>query len=368
MPGFIKMEMEDRLAIVTVNRPDALNALNSSVLRELSMAIEHLSMAADVGALILTGAGDRAFVAGADIKEMANLSGLEMQRFSEMGRRLGDAMASCNKPIIAAINGFALGGGCELALACDIRIASNRAELGQPEVNIGIIPGFGGSQRLPRLVGPGWAAEMIYTGDRIDAATAARTASCPRQRPSPTRSWRRARRPSPSRRRASARRGTCRSPPGWTSRPPRSGSSDRRTTRRKGCAPSSRNASPRGQAPDQYDSNSSCRSITTCSRTSSNDELRYSRIPPSSLWMRAMKLFELFRNSTFTRDSSIVIRSWGTVRRGVPFGRIRGPYLRVARRVCRNQTSRRGPRETRPRRGSPPNLYLAHDLWSASSY
>src|SRR2546426_10496420 len=105
---------------------------------------------------------------------MANLSGLEMQHFSEMGRRLGDAMASCNKPIIAAINGFALGGGCELALACDIRIASVRAELGQPEVSIGIIPGFGGSQRLPRLVGPGWAAGMIYTGDRIDAATAER--------------------------------------------------------------------------------------------------------------------------------------------------------------------------------------------------
>ena len=174
MPGFVKMEMEDRLAIVTINRPDALNALNAAVLRELSMAIEHLSMAQDVGAIILTGAGDRAFVAGADIKEMANLTGLEMQRFSEMGRRLGDTMAACNKPIIAAINGFALGGGCELALACDIRIASDRAELGQPEVNIGIIPGFGGSQRLPRLVGPGWAAEMVYTGDRISAATAER--------------------------------------------------------------------------------------------------------------------------------------------------------------------------------------------------
>jgi len=174
MPGFVRVEMEDRLAIVTVNRPDALNALNSSVLRELSMAIEHLSMAADVGAIILTGAGDRAFVAGADIKEMVGLSALEMRAFSEAGRRLGDAMAACNKPIIAAINGFALGGGCELALACDIRIASDKAKLGQPEVNIGIIPGFGGSQRLPRLVGMGWAAEMIYTGEAIDAATAER--------------------------------------------------------------------------------------------------------------------------------------------------------------------------------------------------
>src|SRR3989454_11555047 len=111
MPGFVRVEMEDRLAIVTIDRPDALNALNSAVLRELSMTIEHLSMAADVGAIILTGAGDRAFVAGAAIKQMANLSGLEMQRFSEMGRRLGDAMASCNKPIIAAINGFPTGGG-----------------------------------------------------------------------------------------------------------------------------------------------------------------------------------------------------------------------------------------------------------------
>src|SRR5256714_6421309 len=174
MPGFVRVEMEDRLAIVTINRPDALNALNSAVLRELSMTIEHLSMAADIGAIILTGAGDRAFVAGADIKEMVGLSALEMRSFSEAGRRLGDAMAACNKPILAAINGYALGGGCELALACDIRIASDRAKLGQPEVNIGIIPGFGGSQRLPRLVGLGWASEMVYTGDAIDAATAER--------------------------------------------------------------------------------------------------------------------------------------------------------------------------------------------------
>ncbi|TLZ91616.1 MAG: crotonase [Methanobacteriota archaeon] len=174
MPDFVRIEMEDRLAVVTINRPEAMNALNSRLLKELSMAIEHLSMAADVGAIVLTGAGDRAFVAGADIKEMVGLSALEMRSFSEAGRRLGDVMSACNKPILAAINGYALGGGAELALACDLRIASDKAKIGQPEVNIGIIPGFGGSQRLPRLVGLGWASEMIYTGEAIDAATAER--------------------------------------------------------------------------------------------------------------------------------------------------------------------------------------------------
>lgn len=172
--SYVTIDMYERLAIVTVNRPEARNALNSRVLSELSMAIEHLSMAADVGAIILTGAGDKAFVAGADIKEMVGLTALEMQRFSEAGRRLGDRMAACNKPIIAAINGYALGGGCELALACDIRIAADHAKLGQPEVGIGIIPGFGGSQRLTRLVGPGWASEMIFSGEMVDAAMAAR--------------------------------------------------------------------------------------------------------------------------------------------------------------------------------------------------
>lgn len=174
MANVIKVEMSERLATITLNRPEALNALNTKMLSELTMAFEHLSMAADVGAIILTGAGDKAFAAGADIKDMAGLNGMEMQRFSEKGRRLGDVMATCSKPVIAAINGYALGGGCELALACDIRIASDRAKLGQPEVNIGIIPGFGGSQRLPRLVGAGWAAELVFTGDSIDAATAER--------------------------------------------------------------------------------------------------------------------------------------------------------------------------------------------------
>src|SRR3989442_779410 len=284
MPGFIKTEVEDRLAIVTVKRQDTVNALNGIMLPELSVAHEHLSMAADVGAIILTGAGDRAFVAGADIKEMANLSGLEMQRFSEMGRRLGDAMASCNKPIIAAINGFALGGGCELALACDIRIASVRAELGQPEVNIGIIPGFGGSQRLPRLVGPGWAAEMIYTGDRIDSATAERIGLVNRVVPA-----------------------------------------ERLLAEARALAHKILEKGPAAIA-----------LAKACLRAA---------------W-----------------DSSIVIRSWGTVRRGVPIGRIRGPYLRVARIMARTRTARRPRRETRSCRGSPPNLYLAHALWSASSY
>jgi enoyl-CoA hydratase len=172
MPDFVKVEVVDRLAIVTINRPEVLNALNSRVVQELTMAFEHLSGARDVGAIILTGAGDKAFAAGADITEMAAKTGLEMERFSEAGRHLGDVMAACPKPIIAAINGYALGGGCELAMACDLRIASDRARIGQAEINIGIIPGFGGSQRLPRLVGAGWAAEMIFTGDAIDAGTA----------------------------------------------------------------------------------------------------------------------------------------------------------------------------------------------------
>ena len=174
MAGFVRVEMEDRVAIITIHRPESLNALNSEIVNELTMTIEHLAMARDVGAIVITGAGDKAFVAGADIREMVDLSGPEMQRFSERGRRLGDALGACNKPIIAAINGYALGGGCELAMACDIRIASDRARIGQSEINIGIIAGFGGTQRLPRLVGAGKAAELLLTGDMVDAATAGR--------------------------------------------------------------------------------------------------------------------------------------------------------------------------------------------------
>jgi len=174
MPEFIQVEIQDRLAIVTINRPEVRNALNSQVVRELTQTFDQLAGAPEVGAIILTGAGDKAFVAGADIREMLGKGALEMQAFSELGRRLGDAMEGCPKPILAAINGYALGGGCEIALACDVRLASENAKIGQAEVNIGIIPGFGGSQRLPRLVGSGWAAQMVFTGEAIDAATAER--------------------------------------------------------------------------------------------------------------------------------------------------------------------------------------------------
>jgi enoyl-CoA hydratase len=174
MPDVIHIEIQDRIATVTVNRPEVRNALNTQVILELTAAFEQLATRSDVGAIILTGAGDKAFVAGADIKEMVGKSGLEMQAFSEMGRRLGDAMERCPKPILAAINGYALGGGCELAMACDLRLASENAKIGQAEINIGIIPGYGGSQRLPRLVGSGWAAQMVFTGEPVDAATAER--------------------------------------------------------------------------------------------------------------------------------------------------------------------------------------------------
>jgi len=173
MAGFIRVAVEDRFAVLTIDRPP-VNALNSEVIAELTRAFEALAARKDVGAIVLTGAGEKAFVAGADIAEMAGKSGLEMRRFSEAGGRLAEAIARAPQPVIAAINGYALGGGCELALACDLRIASERAKIGQPEVNLGIPPGFGGTQRLTRLVGAGWASEMIFTGDAIDAATAER--------------------------------------------------------------------------------------------------------------------------------------------------------------------------------------------------
>jgi len=170
----IKVEIEGHLAIVSVARPAALNALSSRVLSELTAACGELELSTDVRVVILTGAGDKAFVAGADIAEMRELAPLQAQAFAEMGGALGESIETSEKPWIAAVNGFALGGGCELALACDFVYASDTAKFGQPEVKLGIIPGFGGTQRLARRVGVAKAKELCMTGDTIDAAEALR--------------------------------------------------------------------------------------------------------------------------------------------------------------------------------------------------
>ncbi len=171
--GHVRVSVEDRLALVTIDRPP-VNALNAELVEELARTFEDIGQRKDVGAVIVTGGGEKAFVAGADISEFVERSGLEMRRFSEGGMRMTRAIERIPQPVIAAINGYALGGGCEIALACDVRIASDRAKLGQPEVNLGVIPGFGGTQRLTRLVGAGWASELILAGDPVDAATAER--------------------------------------------------------------------------------------------------------------------------------------------------------------------------------------------------
>jgi enoyl-CoA hydratase len=168
----IIVEIKDKVGIVKMNRPEALNALNTETLLELSKAMHELSFENEnVRVIILTGEG-KAFVAGADIAAMKDMLPLEARKFSELGQRIFHFIATQEKPVIAAVNGFALGGGCELALACDIRIASDKAKLGQPEVNLGVIPGFAGTQRLSRLVGMAKAKEMIFTGDMVDAQTA----------------------------------------------------------------------------------------------------------------------------------------------------------------------------------------------------
>ncbi len=169
----IKYEVKDNIAYVTVNRPEALNALNPQVLDELYECFTLFENNPDTAVAILTGEG-RAFVAGADIVAMSTMSTMEGRNIGIKGHKLMNYMESIEKPIIAAVNGFALGGGCELAMACDIRIASTKATFGQPEVGLGIIPGFGGTQRLPRLVGRGMAKYMIYTGDPIKADEAYR--------------------------------------------------------------------------------------------------------------------------------------------------------------------------------------------------
>ncbi|HZN55414.1 MAG TPA: enoyl-CoA hydratase-related protein [Candidatus Polarisedimenticolaceae bacterium] len=167
-------DVSDRVAWITVNRPDKLNALNRATVQEIARAAEHAIADPEVGVLVVTGAGEKAFVAGADIAEMAALDAAAAHRFSlELMESFGRLEAS-PKPVIAAVNGFALGGGCELALACHVRYAADTARFGQPEVNLGLIPGAGGTQRLQRSVGRGRALDLILSGDTIDAAEAHR--------------------------------------------------------------------------------------------------------------------------------------------------------------------------------------------------
>ncbi|MGH7500642.1 MAG: enoyl-CoA hydratase/isomerase family protein [Longimicrobiales bacterium] len=167
------VDLNDGIATITINRPDKRNALNATVRREAVDALDVLRSDGATRVVILTGAGDRAFIAGADISEFAERTAME-QRAAMSGRRLFDEIAAFPKPTIAMINGFALGGGCEVALACDLRIATRSAKLGQPEIRLGLLPGGGGTQRLPRLIGPGRAARLILTGELIDAAEAER--------------------------------------------------------------------------------------------------------------------------------------------------------------------------------------------------
>ncbi|MBW1996427.1 MAG: enoyl-CoA hydratase/isomerase family protein [Deltaproteobacteria bacterium] len=169
----ILFEKQGRVATLTINRPDKLNALNLATRREISALLDQVAQDRDVGVLVLTGAGDRSFIAGSDLNEFGRMSPLEAYDFmNTLAQRLYTRFEELDIPVIAMINGLCLGAGCELALACDIRIASDKARFGQPEINLGIMPGGGGTQRLARLVGPGKAKELIFTGDIIDAREA----------------------------------------------------------------------------------------------------------------------------------------------------------------------------------------------------
>jgi enoyl-CoA hydratase len=168
------LTIDGAVATVTINRPKVLNALNAATLRELGEAMRALQQDAAVRAVVLTGAGEKAFVAGADINELATLTPDAAKAHAELGQGVFDLIEHLGKPVIAAVNGFALGGGCELAMACTVRLAADSAKFGQPEVRLGLTPGFAGTQRLPRLVGKGRAMELILGGGTIDAAEAYR--------------------------------------------------------------------------------------------------------------------------------------------------------------------------------------------------
>jgi len=169
----LALEVDDRIAVLSINRPDKLNALNDATVTELGRAIDEVRERDDIGGMILTGKG-RAFVAGADIAELATQNPITGKARALAGQAVFARFESSPKPVIAAINGFALGGGCELAMACHVRIAADGAKLGQPEAKLGILPGYGGSQRLPRLIGKGRALQLLLTGEMIDAAEALR--------------------------------------------------------------------------------------------------------------------------------------------------------------------------------------------------
>ena len=168
----IRYEKKEKLAIITLNRPTALNAINKHMLDELNSVLQEIENNNEISVVIITGAGDRAFCAGADVKEFKLMSTVDALKFSRYGQKIFNNIEKSNKVYIAAVNGFALGGGCELAMTCDIRIASKKAIFGQPEVTLGIIPGFGGTQRLTRIIGPSKAKFFIMTGQKIDAENA----------------------------------------------------------------------------------------------------------------------------------------------------------------------------------------------------
>lgn len=167
-------EVEEGIGIVTINRPKVLNALNCATITEIEALFSELAKNKSVKVVIVTGSGEKSFVAGADIAEMQKMTAVEGRDWGKLGQAAFNRVENLPQPVIAAVNGFALGGGCELAMACDIRIASEKAKFGQPEVSLGIPPGFGGTQRLPRLVGKGRAKELLFTGDMIDAQEAYR--------------------------------------------------------------------------------------------------------------------------------------------------------------------------------------------------
>lgn len=169
----VMLAKEEKIAVITINRPEALNALSSEVLMELNAAIEDIKADDQVGVVIITGAG-KAFVAGADVAQMQSMTVHDAYAFAKLGQDIFEKIETLPKIVIAAVNGYALGGGCELCMACDIRLASENAKFGQPEVNLGVTPGFGGTQRLSRLVGKGKAIELIATADTISAADAER--------------------------------------------------------------------------------------------------------------------------------------------------------------------------------------------------